>query len=79
MHARPTNLLIFLFIIISSIVTAPQVEEKTVTGVQVITASQAQSMGVGGRPFSSCPQQRHTLSGGELVWSGSKTSGEQGH
>ena len=30
--------------------------KKTVTGVQVITASQAQSIGcIGGRPFSSCP------------------------
>ena len=78
MHARPTNLLIFLFIIISSIVTAPQVEEKTVTGVQVITASQAQSIGCRRQALFVLPiTEAHT--GGELVWSGSETSGEQGH
>ena len=52
--------------------------KKTVTGVQVITASQAQSIGCRRQALFILPiTEAHT--GGELVWSGSETSGEQGH
>ena len=52
--------------------------KKSVTGVQVITASQAQSIGCRRQALFVLPiTEAHT--GGELVWSGSETSGEQGH